>query len=89
MRHITKQLDGERLREWLREGFVDTTVLVVPMGCEVMECAFRVMDVPSHTEPPVDPRAATLDEVACMVWLMAERVGNRTDLTDLTKGEKT
>jgi hypothetical protein len=73
MIHITRQLDGERLRRWQYEGFVDETVLVVPMGGELFEVAVRVIDRPCHTQPTDAPRAATLDEVAEVAALLARK----------------
>ncbi len=73
MIHRTIQLDGERLRKWLRDGFADEAVVVVPVGDHVVECGFRVMEVRSHTAPTDAPRAATLDEIAEVSAMMAER----------------
>ena len=80
---ITRQLDGERLNALVLEGFPDETVLVVPLGDVVMECAFRVMAMPSHTQPTDPPRAASLDEVAEAAWKLGEMVQSRND--NLTK----
>ena len=70
MIHITKQLDGQRLLRWQKGGYA-AAVLEVPMDGHVMECAFRMVDLPSHTAPVNPPRAATLDEVAECVHAMS------------------
>ena len=74
MIHITKQLDGSSLGKWKLDGFPDETVVVVPMGDVLVECAFKIMDRPSHTAPTDPPRAATLDEIAECVYLLGESV---------------
>jgi hypothetical protein len=84
MIHRTIQLDGERLRELLREGFADEAVVVVPMGDVMVECGFRVMDMPNHTAPTDAPRAATLDEIAEVAVMLAKRAEVREDRTDLS-----
>jgi hypothetical protein len=73
MIHITKQLDGERLAVLALQGFVDEAVLVVPMGGVLVECGFRVMEMPSHVAPTDPPRAATLDEIAEVAALLARK----------------
>jgi len=73
MIHVTRQLDGERLAGLALEGFVDEAVLVVPLGDLLVECGFRVMEVPSHVAPTDAPRAATLDEMAEVAFLLVER----------------
>jgi hypothetical protein len=74
MIHITQALDGEQLRKWNLEGFPDEAVLVVPMGDELYEIGVRVMDRPCHTAPTDPARAATLDEIAAVIHLLADRV---------------
>jgi len=74
MIHVSRKLDGDRLEPLRLEGFPDEAVLLVPLGDMLMECGFRIMERPCHTAPTEPPRAATLDEIAETVDVLAERV---------------
>jgi hypothetical protein len=80
MIHISRQLDGERLRRLELPGFPDETVLAVPVGDRLLECGFRVMEGVSHVAVGEPPRKASLDEVAevaAVLLSMAERGAGR------------
>ena len=72
---MTQQLDGGALDEWAYEGFPDEAVLVVPFGGMLYEVGVRAMEEPDWTRPTEPPRAATLDEIAAVAWLMAQKAG--------------
>jgi len=80
----TYQLDGAKLLPWKYEGFIDEAVLVVPVGDMLVECGFRVMEVPSHVAPTDPPRAATMDEIAEVAEMIARRAERREDRPDRT-----
>ena len=75
----TYQLDGAKLLPWKYEGFIDEAVLVVPVGDMLVECGFRVMEVPSHVAPTDPPRAATMDEIAEVSAMLAEKCRVKAD----------
>ena len=68
---IRKVLDGELLKGVEAPGFMDETVLLVPVGDMLVECGFRMMEVPSHVAPTEPARRATLDEVAEVAHVLA------------------